>query len=370
MERTAELLSVLQSFPLEDKIQMTQDRIIEFVEKMEEQGHGAYVSFSGGKDSMVLLDIARTIYPDIPAVFSNTGLEYPEIQKFAKSFDNVDVVTPKMRFDQVISAYGYPLIGKDVASCIYLSRKIGGGSFRRVRLMGKGERRADGKESMFNLKKWLPLACDLPIPISNYCCQAMKKRPMNAYKSRTHRYQITGTMAEESLLRRQAWLRTGCNAFEGKIQSKPMSFWTEQDVLQYIVEHKIEICSVYGDIVAVDEAGNEYDARNLLIPGCKLKCTGCRRTGCIYCGFGFHLEKGETRFQRLAKTHPRQYEYCMSGGQWVDNPAYDPVAPEYEGEWKNWNPKKIWVPSKKGLGLKTVFDMVNEIYGKEFYRYV
>ena len=90
---------------------------------------------------------------------------------------------------------------------------------------------------------------------------------------------------------------------------------------------------------------------------------------CIYCAFGFHLEKGETRFQRLARTHPRQYDYCMGGGQWADNPAYDPAAPEYDGEWKNWNPKKIWVPSKKGLGMKAVFDMVNEIYGKDFYRY-
>ena len=91
---------------------------------------------------------------------------------------------------------------------------------------------------------------------------------------------------------------------------------------------------------------------------------------CIFCGFGFHLEKNaETRFQRLAKTHPRQYEYSIGGGQWVDNPYYDPAAPEYDGEWKNWNPKKIWVPSKKGLGIGKVCDMVNEIYGKDFYRY-
>jgi 3'-phosphoadenosine 5'-phosphosulfate sulfotransferase (PAPS reductase)/FAD synthetase len=74
-------------------------------------------------------------------------------------------------------------------------------------------------------------------------------------------------------------MRTGCNAFEGKIMSKPMSFWTEQDVLWYIVKHNLEYCSVYGDIVAVDEVGNEYDPHNLLIPGCKLKCTGCARTG-------------------------------------------------------------------------------------------
>ena len=226
-----------------------------------------------------------------------------------------------------------------------------------------------GEKSLFNKEKWLPLCRDVPVMISHYCCQKIKKDPLNAYKKRTGRYPIMATMAEESRVRKQAWLRTGCNAFEGKIQSKPMSFWTEQDVMQYIIKNDIEICSVYGDIVAVDEDGNEYDPHTLLTDGCKLKCTGCDRTGCIYCGFGAHLEKGVTRFQRLAWTHPRQYEYCIGGGQWVDNPAYDPVAPEYDGEWKNWNPKKIFVPSKQGLGLKTVFDMVNEIYGKDFYRY-
>ena len=227
----------------------------------------------------------------------------------------------------------------------------------------------DGNKSLFNKEKWLPLCRDVPVMISHYCCQKIKKDPLNAYKKRTGRYPIMATMAEESRVRKQAWLRTECNAFEGKIQSKPMSFWTEQDVMQYIIKNDIEICSVYGDIVAVDEDGNEYDPHTLLTDGCKLKCTGCDRTGCIYCGFGAHLERGVTRFQRLAWTHPRQYEYCMNGGQWVDNPAYDPVAPEYDGEWKNWNPKKIFVPSKKGLGLKTVFDMVNKIYGKDFYRY-
>lgn len=108
------------------KVMLTQAKIMEFY-----SGHGigmgygkAYISFSGGKDSTVLLDIARKIYPDIPAVFSNTGLEYPEIRKFAMSHDNVEMVQPKMRFDEVISKYGYPLIGKEVAEAIYYARKI------------------------------------------------------------------------------------------------------------------------------------------------------------------------------------------------------------------------------------------------------
>ena len=100
---------------------ITQTRIIEWY---QHYGGNVCVSFSGGKDSTVLLHIARQIYPDIPAVFSNTGLEYPEIQRFAKSFDNVDVVRPDMRFDQVVSTYGYPLIGKEVAEAIYYARRI------------------------------------------------------------------------------------------------------------------------------------------------------------------------------------------------------------------------------------------------------
>lgn len=82
------------------------------------------MSFSGGKDSTVLLHIARRIYPDIPAVFSNTGLEYAEIQRFVKTWDNVDIIVPKMRFDEVISTYGYPIIGKEVAEAIYYARRI------------------------------------------------------------------------------------------------------------------------------------------------------------------------------------------------------------------------------------------------------
>lgn len=117
----AERLKELQSLPLDRKIQISQARIIEWYNHW---GGNVVVSFSGGKDSTVLLHLVRSIYPDVKAVFSNTGLEYPEIQKHVKSFDNVDIVVPKMRFDEVISTYGYPLIGKEVAEAIYYARRI------------------------------------------------------------------------------------------------------------------------------------------------------------------------------------------------------------------------------------------------------
>ena len=107
--------------PLDRKIQITQTRIIEWYQHYKGQ---VCVSFSGGKDSTVLLHIARQIYPNIPAVFSNTGLEYSSIQRFVKTWDNVDIVVPKINFVQVVSTYGYPLIGKEVAEAIYYARRI------------------------------------------------------------------------------------------------------------------------------------------------------------------------------------------------------------------------------------------------------
>lgn len=194
-----------------------------------------------------------------------------------------------------------------------------------------------------------------------------------------HKYQhdnkykpILATLAEESRVRKQGWIRHGCNAFESNNpMSQPMSFWTEQDVLTYLVKYNVPIASVYGDIVSIGSDGNAYPPTDIMgKPLCNLKCTGCQRTGCAFCAFGMHLEKkGKTRFQILAEVEPRKYEYALGGGQWVDNPHYDQSAPKYDGDWLNWNPKQIWVPSKKGLGMGKVFDMCNEIYGKDFYRY-
>lgn len=213
-------------------------------------------------------------------------------------------------------------------------------------------------KSHYNKEKWLPIARDMPFLVSHYCCNVMKKSPLGIYQRQSKQQPILGTMADESRMRKQAWIRHGCNAFDSKKKSsQPMSFWTEQDVLEYIQRYQIDICSVYGDIEQTENG--------------KLYCTGCQRTGCIFCGFGCHLEKGETRFQRLQKTHPKQYNYCINGGEWADNPYYDSSITSEPDEigWVNWNPKKIWTPSKKGLGMGKVFDMLNEVYGEDFIRY-
>ena len=114
-------LRELQALLLDRKIQISQARIIEWYTRNK---GNVVVSFSGGKDSTVLLHLVRSLFPDVKAVFSNTGLEYPEIQRFVRTFPNVTIVAPKMNFSEVISTYGYPLIGKEVSEAIYYARRI------------------------------------------------------------------------------------------------------------------------------------------------------------------------------------------------------------------------------------------------------
>ena len=59
-------LQQMQSLPLSAKVVMTQQRIREWYEHWDGM---VYVSFSGGKDSTVLLHLVRDMYPDVPAVF-------------------------------------------------------------------------------------------------------------------------------------------------------------------------------------------------------------------------------------------------------------------------------------------------------------
>lgn len=104
-----------------------------------------------------------------------------------------------------------------------------------------------------------------------------------------------------------------------------MAFWTEQDVLTYIKTRDIKICSVYGEVVE-DYDKTEGVEGQLTISDLEgwenygifdaerppLKTTGCNRTGCMFCGYGCHLEKpGQGRFERMKETHPKQYDYIM-----------------------------------------------------------
>lgn len=167
-------------------------------------------------------------------------------------------------------------------------------------------------KSQFTLEKY-KFFLEAPFDISNRCCNVMKKQPAHNYHRRTGRNPIIATMASESKLRTQKWLQNGCNGFNLTIPtSTPMSFWTEQDVLLYIKENNLPMCSVYGDVAvdysAMGQCDNQMSFADFGIFDNErplMKTTGCQRTGCILCGFGCHLEKEPNRFQMLKETHPK-----------------------------------------------------------------
>jgi len=279
---TPEELKYKMSLSLQDKIDMTCERIEQWYEHYDGQ---IYVAFSGGRDSTVLLDIVRNraFIPDsklVPAVFNDTGIEYPEIREFIKSIDNVVWLKPKLTYRQVIEKYGFAVISKVQSKNIseYLSTK----SEYWKNVKWNGNKWGLGKIS----EKWKFLV-NAPFKISDKCCKILKKDPAIVYEKKTNRKCMLGSRVDESQLRKLSYMKTGCNAYDGKRPiSMPLSFWTDQDILDYIEKYDVKYSSIYD--------------------------MGYDRTGCMFCMFGVQNEKGQNRFQKMKETHPKIWNYCIN----------------------------------------------------------
>lgn len=266
-----------QQLPLRIKIKLSQDMIRQFYEVLD---GNIFVCFSGGKDSTVLLHLVRRMYPEVKAVFVDTGLEYPEIRTFVKTIPNVIWLKPKTSFYQVIKKYGYPIGTKAQATYIRQVRTTKSPSFREYRLHAK---KGNYKVSVNN--KWQFLV-NAHFKTSERCCYILKKNPVEKFKRETNLRPFLGNMASDSLNRKRLYLKNGCNSFEfGKEQSTPLGFWTEKDIWDFIHQNRIPYCSIYDE--------------------------GMDRTGCMFCLFGIDKEK-KSRFLILKRLHPELYSYCMN----------------------------------------------------------
>ena len=303
-------LAQMQSLSLEEKIVATKRRIREWYEHFEGE---VYVSFSGGADSTVLLDLVRQDYPDVEAVFANTGLEYPEIVRFVKQHENVKIIRPKMSFKEVLKKYGYPVVSKEVSTYVCELRETKSDRLRNIRLYGSingGYRLPD---------KWRFLL-DAPFKISSSYCKVLKKAPMESYQRASGKKAFVGVQAEESKLRLNSYVRYSCNAFRMKTpQSRPMMFWRKNDTLQYLRQKGTAYCrEIYGDIVERADGSLEF--------------TRADRTGCTFCLFGCHMDRGLNRIQRLKSTHPQLWRYVIDELGYKDVMTYLGLPYDTDGE--------------------------------------
>lgn len=278
---TIQELNERQHWTLDQKIDHCVGTIESFISRT---GHNVYVSFSGGKDSTILLDIARRfVKKDMPAVFCNTGNEYPDIIKFVKQTENVTWLNLKTTMVEIIQKEGFPLVSKEVSEKIRQIRHTKSDKLRNIRLYGYPDR----PHTMARCpKKWQFLK-DADFDISERCCDELKKRRFKQFEKETGLYPLIGTTAAESRLRTMQYLiRGGCNAFNGsRPRSFPISIFTENDVMEYAMRFKIRLCPIYND-------------------------PKVRQTGCMLCGFG--ADQDPHHFDYVYEHYPKAYQYFMN----------------------------------------------------------
>lgn len=264
-----------QSLPTHIKRKMTARRIRQAYDMFD---GNISVSFSGGADSTVVLNEVRAIYPDVPAVFVDTGLEYPEIREFVRTVENVVWVKPKMTFKQITEKYGFPVVSKETAQKLHEVRQTKSDFMRQLRTTG-----IDGRKRQQIPEKWKFLI-DAPFKISHKCCAILKHEPLDRYAKESGRIPITGEMASESSARTQKISSQGCFFMGKHPRVKPLSFWTSVD--SHAVLQTIPHCTLYDPPFNLD------------------------RSGCMLCGFGAHLNS-PNKFQLLKLTHPRIHRLAL-----------------------------------------------------------
>lgn len=333
-------------WPVEEKIKHA---IYTFLEYYIYFKGNVYLSFSGGKDSQTLawiideifkgkwelnvkvslieilnLDSKEAIkdayqqiiiekkYGEVPFVFCDTGLEFPEIRKHVKSYgDRVVWMKPLMKFPEVIRNIGVAVVSKKIAEHVRrLKQYLGNPNPKNEatrNLYMTGIKKDGSKSKQYKLpEKWKKLIY-APFKVSEKCCDIFKKEPWKRYGKETGRKGITATTVVESMQRRNSYLLTGCNTFDkGGELSRPLSIFTEKDVWLLSEQYGFKFCEVYYDRIFNVPDGNGGFFEVLV--------KAEQRTGCMFCLFGIHLEPKDkpNRFQRMAITHPKQYQFMIN----------------------------------------------------------
>lgn len=242
-----------------------------------------YVAYSGGKDSVAMLSLVEMILPDVQCMFIMTGCESPSVCRFIREqqqHHRIEIVRPQKTLKQVFAEYGFPLVSKQTAHDIECVRRNPYCESSRKKLW-LGNRHHIPEQWMYLLNE--------PYQVSARCCFWLKHQPAQEYRKRTGCHPYLGLLASESRQRMLGYVQQGgCNVFEvsGKNhpRSLPLAIWTDDDVWAYIKDRRLPLPDIYEQ--------------------------GAKRTGCMGCGFGAHLNP--TGIETMQRLYPKWYDMVMN----------------------------------------------------------
>ena len=256
------------------------DHALGTIEQIYNKNNGnIFVAYSGGKDSCVLLNIARKFNKDIKGVFYNNGNEHTEIMKYVKKTENIVIHGVEIGMKDVIEKHGFPLISKHVSSMIERYKKEEDEEKKRDMLNRK-------KCKIYHIPDKYKFLINAPFDISAKCCEYLRKKPAHLFQKNNNNCGIlVGTTIVESQRRFNAYLQTGCYIKE-KNRAMPISIFTEKDIYECVKKFNIELVCLYKD--------------------------GCNRTGCRSCGFGITNISSKLHWNYLKTHQPKQFEQAMN----------------------------------------------------------
>lgn len=255
-----------------------------------------YISFSGGKDSMILHHLVDMALPDnkIPRVFSNTGIEYQKIVEYVTSLADNDnrfeIIMPNKNIKKTLEEVGYPFKSKEHSTKL--------GSYQRGSRANSVMKYAnlDGKNngSKFTCPQALKyqFSDEFKIKVSPFCCYELKKKPFSQWaKANNKSITMTGMRAEEG------GQRIGMNCIvmdkdKNIIKFHPLSVVSNEWEEWFIKKFNIELCELY------------YPPYNF------------ERTGCKGCPFALQLQE---QLDIMEKYLPNERKQC----EFIWQPVYE-----------------------------------------------
>lgn len=255
-----------------------------------------YISFSGGKDSMVLHKLIDMAIPGnkIPRVFINTGIEYNAIVKLVKDMaahdDRFVIIKPSKPIRETLEMYGYPFKSKEHAMKVYEYQrtfKITPHIQKYITIRPNDDRKGFKCPSILKYQ----FTENNTLKISHLCCNKLKKEPVKAWEKQNDRsIGITGMRSSEGGVRSQI----GCILTKkGKVHRfNPLIKVNDEWEEWFIEKEKIQLCELY------------YEPYNF------------QRTGCKGCPFALGLQDQLETMERYMPAERKQCEYIWK-------PVYD-----------------------------------------------